>query len=136
MSWDRQTARKLIKNHVKNRGDQPIVLTDRLVRYWYTALNIAVFNGILPQLADVFFVRHKKAFAWAHGKEKGRTALSFQPKFASRTLFLKVLVHEMVHVWEHFNDRQMTHGPQFHKWKGPILRRTTLPLETKLDDIH
>ena len=135
VSWDRQTARKLIKNHVARRGSKPVTLTERLVRYWWRALNVAVFGGKLPALVGVSFVRHKGVYAWAHKETDGRMRLSLQPTFTSRQLFLMVLVHEMVHGWEHAAGKEMTHGPQFYGWKERIIKATDLELKLRLQDV-
>jgi Protein of unknown function DUF45 len=98
-------------------------------------LNIAVFGGKLPPLVDITFIRHKKTYAWAVPADNGRIGLTIQPTFTSRLLFLMVLVHEMVHAWEHFTGRYMTHGPQFYRWRPKIVRATSLELQLRLQDV-
>lgn len=94
-----------------------------------------MFGGKLPALAEVSFVRHKGEYAWAYPVDGGRIKLTLQPTFTSRLLFLMVLVHEMVHNWEHFKGKTMTHGPQFYAWRDRITKATGLELKLRLEDV-
>lgn len=95
---------------------------------WWNKLNVAVFYGKLPKPTEIILIKHRHEHAWAHPAKDGAIKLTIQPRFDTRRLFLMVLVHEMVHAWEHFNSSHMTHGEQFFKWSKRILRTTNLEL--------
>lgn len=107
-----------------------------MVRHWWKLLNTAVFYGKLHDLSQIDFIRHKKEHAWAIPLNDGKIRLTIQPTFSSRKLFLMVLVHEMVHGWDHFHDEWMRHGTLFHGWKNRIKRTTNLDLKTRLKDAY
>lgn len=45
-----------------------------------------------------------------------------------------VLVHEMVHGTEHAGGKDMTHGPQFYRWR-PAVQRAHLELQLNIHDV-
>lgn len=100
-----------------------------MVRLWWNLLNRAVFDDKLPKVADIALVQHRKEYAWAIPHDKGRIKLTIQPRFDTRRLFLMVLIHEMVHAWEHYKDFDMSHGQKFLKWKNKIKTATNLDLK-------
>jgi SprT-like family len=121
-----------IKNHLIRRGEESVdYITTKQVRYWWNLLNKCVFDEKLPKLQKVHLVKHKLEHAWAIGEDDKNFSLSISPKFASRTLFLSVLVHEMVHAWEHIQDMPFSHGKEFMKWKPIIKQQTSLPLRIR-----
>lgn len=127
-------ARERIKQHIERRGRQPVALTEAMVRYWWRLLNVAVFGGKLPQPNSIRLVRHRGEYGWARPRAGTQINLTLQPTFSSRKLFLMVLVHEMVHAWDHYKGDKMSHGHKFMKWAPRILRRTTLELKKELHD--
>jgi hypothetical protein len=97
-------------------------------------LNHAVFYGKLPRVAAITLIKHRREHAWAIPARAGAIKLTIQPRFESRRLFLMVLVHEMVHAWDHFHHSHMTHGEQFFKWQKRIMRTTNLELKECPDE--
>ncbi len=97
-------------------------------------MNIAVFRGKLQPPVEIEFIRHKKTWAWAHPMEHRRTRLTMVPYFPTKLAFLLVLVHEMVHAWEHHKDKNMTHGPEFYKWR-PVVEKAHLELQLHIEDV-
>lgn len=92
-------------------------------------MNAAVFYGKLPNPKEIKFIEHKASWAWAIPDEHGAVSMSIVPKFKTRRLFLTIVVHEMVHGWEHMHHKRMGHGKRFFEWKYRIRRTTTLRLE-------
>jgi hypothetical protein len=100
-------------------------------------LNVAVFYGKLPKPKTITLVKHHTTYAWAHPRKYGNVKITIQPTLTSRRLLLSILVHEMVHTWEHHNDHRMTHGKNFFKWMPRIKRTTGLNLSISIaDDEH
>lgn len=125
-------ARKLIKQHLKEKGREPINVTIDVVEYWWDILNIAVFVEELPRPVKVKVKTLTTSWAWT--KSSGlpnRVNLVICDKFETYRLFLAILVHEMVHSYEYLKYEDMSHGETFTKWKGRIKRTTNLPLKTK-----
>lgn len=127
-------ARKLIKKHILRRGNEPVKLTSKLVRYWWNLLNIAVFKGTLKSLKRIKLFAYKNVHAWAIPEKKQQISLAIQPEFISRTLFLSILVHEMVHAWEYQQHGTIDHGEHFLSWASKILSATTLILKQTIDE--
>jgi hypothetical protein len=125
-------ARKRIKEHLAKRGDQPVVITRKMVRYWWRLLNLAVFDSTLPSPIRIDIVYMRDVHGWAIPYTTGRMGLTLVPKFLSRRMFLSTLVHEMVHAWEHNNKLHMGHGSAFYGWAPQIKRTTSLILERKI----
>lgn len=131
------TARKKVKRHLTKRGKEQIIVTPRKIIYWWNVLNNAVFHGKLNKPIGIRLIRHHKTYAWAIPAKNGAIRITFQPTMPSRKLFLMVLVHEMVHAWDHLHDRYMRHGKHFRQWEYKIERTTTLKLKITLrNDEH
>lgn len=130
-------ARAFVKDHINSKGDKAVVTTEALVRYWWGVLNVAVFYGKLHKPIEVEIKDIRDSFAWVttHNKKKGRVNLRIQSTFVSKLLFVTILLHEMVHAWEHQHHTVMGHGKRFHAWKNRINRVTGLELkETPNED--
>lgn len=129
----RDDARSFIKAHIKNRGHQPITVTEQLVRKWWHIINNAVFNGSLKKPLTVTIKKLRKVWAWAQVScIKGRINIIISSMFETRKLFLLILVHEMVHAWEVQNHSRMGHGKRFFSWENRIKWTTSLSLEKTL----
>lgn len=127
------SARKRIKKHLAKRGSEPVVLTERMVMYWWGVLNQAVFYGHLKKPTKISLIYMKSTFGWVVTLKNKRVRLTLLPKYKSREKFLNVLIHEMVHAWEHQYELNVyvTHGTKFMSWHNRIKRTTTLTLETR-----
>lgn len=136
VSTPQELAQTRIKNHIKRCGKNEVHLTERMVRNWWRTLNTAVFDGVVHEPTSVRLVKHRKEFAWALSNSNGTVRISIQPTFDSRIRFLMVLVHEMVHAWEHQIHGAMSHGPTFKKWSKPIKESTGLKLKSQIMEKH
>lgn len=133
MSINYHNARKTIKAHLTKRGNQPITISSKGILYWWKRLNAAVFFGKLPLPESIVLIYYESEHAWTIPQDAGRIRLAIHPTFASRTLFLCVLVHEMVHAWQHLSKRtQMGHNKTFYRWANRIRRTTSLRLKRVL----
>lgn len=130
-------ARVFIKRHLMYNAHKPCTLTDRKIKYWWRILNAAVFYNRLKYPQTITLSRLKQAYAMVRPSTNGDRQifqLLMQPTFSSKELFLAVLVHEMVHAWEHQHYTVMGHGKRFLLWTNRIKRTTGLILEVKLGE--
>lgn len=50
----------------------------------------------------------------------GEITICINKDFLSKRLFVYTMAHEMVHQWEWVNNRKMTHGNEFFKWREAL----------------
>jgi fumarate reductase subunit D len=117
-----EEAREFVKEHIRYNGDKRVKTTEALVRYWWGALNAAVFYGRLHKPVKVEIKGIRDSYAWAetNARKKGRVNVRMQRKFLSKLLFVTILLHEMVHAWEHQHHTVMGHGKRFYAWRNRI----------------
>lgn len=75
--------------------------------------------------------------AWGRTAPTSKPAhieLRMLPEYPLKMLFMNILVHEMVHTWEHQHHNIMGHGKRFFKWAPRIKRTTTLELTHKVGE--
>lgn len=123
-------AVSIVKTHLKNKGDvKHVEITEKMVLYWWRMLNFAVFKGKLHKPAKIKLVKHREEWAWIgpYGQHN-QIELSIHPIFKTKRLFLAVLIHEMVHAWEHQTHNCMGHGKRFYAWQNRVKRHTGLNL--------
>lgn len=124
-----EVAQGRIRYFLFKKGNKPIDLTPGKVKYWWRQLNYAVFNGKLKYPKEIIVARTRGCYAFVQGVDDKRVILKIAPKFVTGKMFLSILVHEMVHAWERQHYPHWGHGKRFLMWRGPIKRKTTLPLE-------
>jgi len=102
--------------------------------FWWHLLNVAVFDGILVAPKRIEIRTFRYCLGWCKGlKRKGKTILGISDDCFDRKEFLTVLVHEMVHAYEHQEIGKMSHGKTFYEWKSRIKRNTGLSLNEYID---
>lgn len=136
---DKIKARQRIRKHVKEKGrSADFDVTPQFVLFWWHKLNAAVFNNALQPPRNIEIRNFRDCLGWckSHRKNKPYVSLGIYREMPDRKVFLTVLVHEMVHQWEHQNIGKMSHGQNFYMWKGRIKRNIGLDLDeyVKLDD--
>lgn len=131
---DKIEARRKIKTHVRERGkDNNLVVTPTLVLFWWHLLNKAVFGGILTPPKRIEIKKFHDCYGWCSGyKRHRRVAMGIRSNINDRKLFLTVLIHEMIHQWEHETYGIMTHGQTFFEWQGKVKRHLGLELSVKI----
>lgn len=129
-----EEARVFVKEHIKYNGGKETVVTDRLVRYWWRVLNIAVFYSRLNKPLGIEIKGTRGYFAEAQPRGDKKVDLRIQDKFLSKHLFLTILVHEMVHTWEAQHHTVMGHGKRFFAWKNRIKWTVGLDLDERHDE--
>ena len=97
--------------------------TIRSLKREYGLLNKRVFNGCLPDSSEIEFEIGNMSDALGICKyiiTRDTLAIKVLPEFKDRELFVAILAHEMVHLYEHVTYNQMTHGPKFYEWKETL----------------
>ena len=129
-------ARQFLKDHLKRSGNKSVKTTQHLIRWWWRVLNVAVFYGRLHQPTVIEIKGIHDGYGWADAdlKNKGHVNIRIQKTFISKTFFLTVLLHEMVHAWEHQHHTIMGHGKRFYAWQTRIKRTVGLELDESHDE--
>ena len=78
---------------------------------WYDTINEEIFDG---SLLNVSIVIRRLRGTW--GSYQNNT-IELTNWFPSKEIFLNVLAHEMIHVYQAQNEQPLGHGPSFWKWK-------------------
>lgn len=89
--------------------------TKKIVREWYEIINIEVFKNRLT-VPKISVRRLRGTWAGYDG------ILTMTNWFPSKHIFLNVLAHEMIHVYQHQYEQPSGHGPSFWAWKKPFKR--------------
>ena len=98
-------------------------------------LNVAVFDSILSPPKRVEIRTFRDCLGWCKGlKRKGRVVIGISDNCFDKKLFLTVLVHEMVHAYEHQELNKMSHGKTFYEWAPKIKSRANLKLSEYIDE--
>lgn len=113
-------ARTKIKAHIRRCGKQELILTQRIVKYWWNVCNYACFDGQLtpPRAFVIEEVLDEGALGWCDPCEPYNPDVEIHllREYNIRSIFLTVLVHEMVHQWEWELYRKCGHGKRFISW--------------------
>jgi hypothetical protein len=130
----KERAQAVIRKHIENHGAGPMLLSKKVVRYWWRVLNYAVFDGKLQNAHNIQLFYSSKVFAWAIPAEDKKITLQIQRNFSCKTTFFTVLIHEMVHAWEYQTYGRMGHGKRFSAWRQPIRECTGLHLKKDINE--
>lgn len=104
------------------------------IELWFTILNEQLFGNKLQQFDIISINKLKTVHALFHywpRKEKQPTRLEMDKKFDNEKLFVEILAHEMVHLFQYQYHEPLGHGPSFFVWsenfqlKGLKLQKVT-----------
>lgn len=101
--------------------DGEFEVTHRKVQIWFNILNHIFFRDYLPNF-DIVKIKFREESLGSCEFRKGKYILEIRPWFNSKKDFLEILVHEMIHLYEHLENEKMTHGPNFFLWKETVNR--------------
>lgn len=130
MSWkvgaDKSKLLREMNKSVRKK-DFPFVPTPKMIYVWYDVINKEVFEGKLPRINQVEVRRRHGCWAEIEAYEMPDSVngfiLSMNNKLWSKRHFLRVLAHEMVHIYEWINYGRMTHHTEsFTKWVEPLAK--------------
>lgn len=101
------------------------MLTLRYLRYWHTRYNKLVFDGKLPTPSLSIADLKGEAAGYC---EATTPATIYIETTLTRVQARSILLHEMVHQWQHLNGLPMDHGRSFKQWEPPCELLTGLRL--------
>lgn len=100
------------------------LLTTKYLRYWHTRFNKLVFGG---KLAKPCLVIEPCGEAAGYCEATQPTTIYIDPAL-TREQARSVLLHEMVHQWQHESRLPLDHGRSFKQWEEPCYLLTGLRL--------
>ena len=129
-------ARQRIKTHIRNKGEDLLEITPTLVRYWWQALNIAIFDSILSPPVKIHCRNFRDgAYGWCMPYlGSNDIEMGIRRELEDRKQFLTVLAHESVHQYQWITERRISHGQSFYAWAPMLKRVLNLPLSEYIDD--
>lgn len=113
--------RKLLKELTYDKTKYRPTVSD--IEEWFIILNEQIFGNKLPKFNEVRVGRPKRVHAlflyWPGDKEKG-SSLVMTKVFENKKLFVEILTHEMIHLFQHTFDEPLGHGPSFRVWSDNL----------------
>lgn len=108
--------RKMIKELDEHNGKfRP---TKQDVEDWFDILNEQIFGNKLPDFTYLRIGRPRNAHAFfTHWHDKKETELWISEYFPSKKLFVEILAHEMIHLFQYHYNEPLGHGPSFWVWR-------------------
>lgn len=97
----------------------------RYLRYWHTRYNRLVFGGELPTPTLVIADLLGEAAGYCEATTPATITIHLA---LTRKEARSILLHEMVHQWQHLNGLPMDHGRSFKQWETPCELLTGLRL--------
>lgn len=126
-------AQEKIRNHLDKRSNHSVVVTERMARYWWNVVNVAIFNKKLYPPQDILIKRFKD-WGYCHALTRDDVQIALNEEITTRSLFLATLIHEMVHQWENQTYGQMGHGKRFFTWKSRVEKNIGLDIHVEADE--
>ena len=118
---NRRRLKELKSDNVKYR------VTAESASEWFNILNEQIFGNLLEPVSKIYISNHKGcdvyAFYYYYTKndpKHGETSMSFLKTFKDEKFFVEILVHEMVHHFQHLYDEPAGHGPSFIAWQDNL----------------
>lgn len=104
------------------------MLTTRYLKYWHTYFNRLLFQGELSKpTLPVGNYRKGWVGACVVEHEDDPVHIHISPSLSAKDA-RRVLLHEMVHQWQHESGLPMNHGRSYKQWKRPCRLLTGLSL--------
>lgn len=92
--------------------------TDDVIK-WFYILNEQVFGRKLASFDDINIKKLDRYHALFHywpRKENQPTELEMNRIFENEKLFVEILAHEMIHLFQYQYNEPLGHGPSFWVW--------------------
>ncbi len=111
-------CKRKIKNAVID--DKKIKVTERKVQMWFNVINFALFKNELPKFNVVEIVNDTDYYAMCECQNDDHYKLFINESFHSKKMFVEVMIHEMIHLYEYVVHGRMGHGKRFFEWKEQV----------------
>ena len=123
---------------MKTKGNHWCVMSEPLATWWWHVINKAVFSeALIPPVRFEFRNFHHKIQGFCVPPKHcltGDVVIGLRREYDERITFLTVLAHEMVHQYQWYTEKRMTHGKTFYKWEQRVKTVTGLPLNEYVDE--
>lgn len=89
------------------------------VELWFDVLNKHIFGGKLPKFGTIEISGEEDFHALFHywpKKENRGTILWMNDTFNDKKLWVEILAHEMIHLFQYHYNEPLGHGPSFWAW--------------------
>src|SRR4051812_705114 len=122
----KRLTRECLVKRVKNAKTGKYQPSINEVVFWYDNLNEHIFENDLPKLTAVIFRESKDYWGavacerYKRGEKRLKADLYLSHHFESFKEFVRVMAHEMVHIWEFDNFSVMGHGERFFQWETKL----------------
>lgn len=87
---------------------------------WFNIINETIFNNQLSIFDGIEIKSYHQYHALFHSWEEDGVKfnlLEVSKSFRNRKLFVEILAHEMIHLYQHTYNEPMDHGTSFLKWR-------------------
>jgi hypothetical protein len=119
------TEGSVVKRILEDTRDEPVVYisTKSQVKKWFDIINKEIFDSELEYFHRVFLeADHDKYWGWVipSSGHVDKYDIHLMKKLPSEQHFVKLLAHEMVHLYDYTiskDDDKHPHGRSFSKWK-------------------
>jgi hypothetical protein len=109
---------KLVKSLKNEKGKYRPTMDE--LNLWFDILNATIFGNKLKPFDKLHIGRPHNAHAlflyWPGEKEKGNQ-LKMNKVYDNKKLFVEILAHEMIHLFQFQYDEPLGHGPSFWVWR-------------------
>lgn len=99
----------------------PFRVTNDSVKYWFRIINHVIWKDELPMFNTIQIRPFVKNWAMciedSDNPNNIRYRLAIDIEFPSFKLFLEVLAHEMVHLYQFIHNDETEHGETFWEWE-------------------
>lgn len=100
--------------------DNTVKVTERKVKIWFNIINLAMFNNELPKFDEIEIVDDKDYYGMCECHNDEFYKLFINSSFHSKKMFVEVMVHEMIHLYDFVIYGRMTHGKKFFEWQDKV----------------
>jgi hypothetical protein len=91
--------------------------TKYAVTRWFNILNDVLFSNSLDKFKTITIKQMKRAWGECRGNDDQSCDLILHNRFNTKSEFIEVLGHEMVHHYQWLFEEDMDHGDTFFAWK-------------------
>lgn len=117
-SQDSYKYHKMLRSLKNEEGKFRPTVDD--MHMWFDILNQSIFGNKLNPFNEMSIGKPRKAhalFLYHPGEKEKGNHLKMCMVFESKKLFVEILAHEMVHLFQHQYDEPLGHGPSFWVWR-------------------
>ena len=112
-----QCDRELLRQ-VMLEEERPFEVTKDEVMKWFSIINSVIFNNTLPPFHKIGIEELDEVWAWfEHFEDLNEHHLTLHHTYETKQVFINILAHEMVHMYQQINNQPVGHGPSFRQWR-------------------